>query len=502
MRLHRKVILALAALLVLGSLGFTTGYGLNLRGERFRLQTESALSSFFELPCEVGRIRGHTFSSRLFEEVSVWLPDRRDKVFQCERAIWSEAQREGREVNALELQGGVLVLGTDRWKHEDYRQVLRSGLGHDFEDLGLSRVELGNFEILFDRGKLRILCRQTSGRVSFENGADGVAQLRAYEFNGLSVPQGVQIHARFSPHNGLEVSNLLLSLPRIPISAVGLERVFGAAVSSGQFEGSVEYLNPGSAPEIRVRGELSGADLREMTGKLPLGPFEGKLTVTVSDSRVVGQAISRLRGRGELRDLVLAPFGPLLGEGDLHGRASIQFDEVEFAADRLAKLSIGGELSDLSLEQWLRPWGKGTATGALSVRINNLEIFDEMIRSADVELRAIPPPGGLGVIDRSLLLSLAEKALHFTWPSRLPQTLLPERVEYVEFGMRLLVRDNQLRILGTHGPGGNVILTIRMLGQPIGIVREQPGRIDLTPTWQLLLARLRALGDMPMSRFW
>lgn len=63
----------------------------------------------------------------------------------------------------------------------------------------------------------------------------------------------------------------------------------------------------------------------------------------------------------------------------------------------------------------------------------------------------------------------------------MPQSLLPESVEYAEFGMRLLVRDNKLRILGTHGPSGNTILTIKVGGMAFGVIKEEPETIDLTP---------------------
>ena len=88
MQPHRKIILALTLLLVGGSLSFTTAYGLRLRSDSYRHKVEAGLSSFFKLPSEIGRIRGRTFSSRAFEDVTVHLPDRRDRVFSCKTAIW------------------------------------------------------------------------------------------------------------------------------------------------------------------------------------------------------------------------------------------------------------------------------------------------------------------------------------------------------------------------------------------------------------------------------
>ena len=72
----RPILLTLAILLVGGSLAWTTGYSVHLRSESYRKEIEVDLSKFFELPSEVGRIRGRTFSSRSVHDVAIWLPGR------------------------------------------------------------------------------------------------------------------------------------------------------------------------------------------------------------------------------------------------------------------------------------------------------------------------------------------------------------------------------------------------------------------------------------------
>ena len=65
-----------------------------------------------------------------------------------------------------------------------------------------------------------------------------------------------------------------------------------------------------------------------------------------------------------------------------------------------------------------------------------------------------------------------------------------------------LVRDNLLRILGTHGDGGRAILTIKVFGQPIELVKEQPGTIDLGPYFARALEGARTYDTDHVREWW
>lgn len=478
---HRKILLSIVVLVVGGSLTWTAVYGLHLRSDAYRREVEADLTEFFELPSEVGRIRGRTFSSRAFENVIVWLPDRRDRVFQCDTAVWRELKRKDREENELDLIRGVLNLGNDSWAREDYRQVLESGLGHNFEDLHLKRVSLEGFEINFTRGGLMLCCRETSGLIDMSAPGDGIARLHAYELNGHRISQGVQIHARFLPSSGLQVSELILTLPRVPLTVIGLESFLGGSVTQGSFAGNLHYLDADGDHELWLKGDLEEVDLSELTRILPYGPLEGRFSVNVDAARVAQEVVTHFRGRGRIRGLRLEPLGALLGQAGTGGTAAFEFDTIDLALGRINRLRFSGIVNNVSLREWLRSWGRGTATGQVTILVNNLDVVDDAIKSADIEIRVLPPADGPGLIDRQLLLTAAEQMLDFTWPASLPQRILPEQVEYAEFGMRLLVRDNRLRILGTHGPDGETILTIKVGGMAFGIIKEQTGSIDLAP---------------------
>jgi hypothetical protein len=493
--------LSVCIVLVGGSLSITAGYAVHQRSDAYRVDVEKRLSEFFELPCDIGRIRGHTFSSRMFGDVVVWLPDRRDRVFSCAKAIWTELVREGREVNELTLASGQLILGSDRWAQGDYRQVLESSLGHDFEDLRLSSVMMEDFEIAFARAGFALRCREASGEIDMSNPKSGVARLHAYELNGQQIMDGVRIVARFLPKNGLEVSDLLLTVPRVPLESLGLGSAVGGVLTQGAFEGSIQYLAKGGSPEFLLRGNLEDARLEELTKRLPIGPLNGRVSVDVQQARFADGMITQVRGRGSISDLGLSFLSSILGEGAVSGSASLNLDSVDIAEEHIHRLRFTGQAQDVSLEQVLRPLGRGGATGRLAIRVNSVDIVDDAIKSADIEIRALPPEGVAGTIDRELLLGLAEEALDMKWPPALPEKILPSKVEYAEFGMRLLVRDNRLRILGTHGASGKKILTIRVFGQPFGVIEEQAGSIDLAPMWEQMKLHLRDYGRGRMQQW-
>lgn len=478
---YRKSLLVAAIVLVGGSITWTACYAYHLRSDAYRRKVQTDLTNFFELPCDVGGIRGNTFSSRTFHDVVIWLPNQRDRVFSCKEAVWREMESKGVESNELDLVSGMLAVRSDRWAKEDYRHVLESGLGHDFQDLKLVRVGMEQFEVSFERGDFHLGFRDTSGSIDLSDPSAGIARLHAYELNGLRIDQGVQIHARFKPQGGVQVSELLLTVPKIPLHAMGIGSLLGGNLDHGQFTGSLQYIEHTESPEVWLQGELADVELSEMTRSVAWGPLEGRFSVNVDAARVSGEVVTHFRGKGRIENLQLAPFTRLFGREDLAGAASISLDAVDLALGRIERLRLSGSIAGISLEDWLRSWGKGTATGQLSVRINNLDIVNDNIKSADIEIVVVPPPGRPGTIDRTLLLSAAKEALNFTWPQALPQSLLPANVEYVELGMRLLVRDNKLRILGTHGQSGDTILTVKVGGMSLGVIKEEPDSIDLEP---------------------
>jgi len=485
-----------------GGLGATSWYGWSLHSESYRRKVERNLAAFFALPCDVGRVRGHTFESRRFDDVRIWLPDRRDCVFSAATALWYEEEADGRPANRLELFEGVLVLGSDQWLRDDYRQVFESGLRHDFEELHLHEVKLADFEIAVFRGDLTIRCRDAQGTIDMTDPEDGVARLVAYELNGQRVSQGVHIDARFRPRHGVEIAEFVLTVPEISLAALGLGGALGREPTSGLFAGRVHYRRHSDFGEIRLSGDLRDLDLAEWTVRSPIGPLTGRLAVSVDQARLSHGTITRFRGRGHLAEISLRPLADRLGLEGMGGEASFNLDPIDLELGRVNRIRLDGRVAGLTLQDLLRPWGWGTATGQLVVRVNNFDMVGESIRSADVEILVTPPVDAAGTIDRDLLIAAAEQLLGFTWPEGISKRLLPEKVEYLECGCRLLIRDNRLRILGTHGAEGDAILTIRVLGRPIALIHEPSTTIDLQPYLLQLIERVRTYDPEQVKQWW
>ncbi|HWL94764.1 MAG TPA: hypothetical protein VNT79_14685, partial [Phycisphaerae bacterium] len=342
MNKSRLLILLAAVVVSLGSLVLTSAYAIHLRSEGYRREVEQDLSGFFQLPCEVGGIRGKTFSSREFQDVVIHLPDRRDQVFACQRAIWHEDLIEGRPTQRLELSNGVLHLGSDRWQHGDYHTVFESGLGHDFAAMKLGRVHLADFKVAFQRQEFVLECGGVVGEVDFQGQEEGTARLEAFELNGMPVREGVSIVARFSLRKGVDVKDVTLELPEVPLSKIGLESALSGEITQGSFAGTVRYTSPKDedAPEVWLSGKLQDSKLSELSRRLPFGPFEGTLSVRIEEARVAKGMLTDLRGRGEVHDLSFAPFAALLGVARLSGRASFDLNPVDISRGTIHKLEI------------------------------------------------------------------------------------------------------------------------------------------------------------------
>ncbi|MCA9257380.1 MAG: hypothetical protein KDA33_17155, partial [Phycisphaerales bacterium] len=344
--------------------------------------------------------------------------------------------------------------------------------------------------------RFRLTCSGASGDVDLSQPDVGVARFTAHQLNGAPVPDGVRIVAEFLPEEGLQVRDIRLSVPSIPLSALRLESFLGSDVTHGAFDGAIHYhiREEDGMPAVEVGGRIDDAELAELTQTAPYGPYQGNVSLTVDEARFADRLITHFQGRGAIRNLSFGSFAPLLQMPALDGAASFVFDDVHIALGIVHRLKLNGEVRDVSLAQLLNRWASGGATGTVTVRVNNFELIEETIRSADIEISVVPPASAKGYVERQLLLDVAEKALGFEWPSAIPKRMLPDRVEYVAIGARLIVRDNQLRVLGTHGSGGRAIVTIRdpIFGSEVAVAKERSGAIDLGPYVHEAFARMRS----------
>lgn len=493
MRTYRKLVLLAAILIVGGSIGGTSWYACRMHSVAYRQEAERDVTAFLAMPATIGDIRGRTFDSRDFVDVVVRLPNDGDVVFRCDSATWIE---ERRDQHFLSMRRGAILLGDAVWENQRYRSLLREGIGSDLKALELRGIYLDEFRIAFQKGSFELECSGASGDIDLSKPGLGTARLTAHQLNGTAVPDGVRIVTEFVPDDGIQVRDIRLTVPSIPLPALRLESFLATEVSHGSFDGSIHYRirAEDGMPEVEVGGRIDDAELAELTQTAPYGPYQGNVSLRVDEARFAERLITHFKGGGVIRSLSFASFAPLLQMPALDGNASFVFDEVHIALGLVHRIKLNGDVADVSLEQMLNRWAKGGATGTVGVRVNNFELMGETIRSADIEVIVAPPVDGDAYVERKLLLDVAEKALGFEWPSAIPRQLLPDRVEYVAIGARLIVRDNQMRVLGTHGAGDRSIVTIRdpVFGREVAVVKQRDGSIDLGPHVRQAFERMRS----------
>lgn len=468
MLLHRRILFVLTVVLVPGSLGASSGYALYVRSDAYRNGIASSLGEFLSLPAEIAGVEPRSRVSRGFRGISLYLPGRETQIFAATRTVWQEVEREDRTVNELDVYDGWLQLGSSRMGEGNYRDVLRSGLAHDFAALNLGTVRFHDMDLRWRQPELRLEARRSEGVVTFEPDGSGNAQLEARTLNGVTVSEPILIRAAFVTGVDLVFHNIALHVPRMPISALALEDMTGAAVTHGWFDGSVSFRPSESEQVYTLRGTVDDARLEDFTRTLATGAIRGRADLDLTEARVARGRVLALAFSGKLSEIQLADLGKSLGAADLAGRAELTIGQCRFAAGALDFLNARAEVVDVPAEVITRLIGRGRITGAVRLRINSLLIEDEVLRHADIDVDVQPPAGAAGIIEREVVLAIAREAFDVDL-GRVGE-YLPASVEYARMGCKLIADGNELRIRGSHGADGQTVLTLRVFNRDVAVL--------------------------------
>ena len=474
---RRKILLAIVIVLVLGSLGSTIGYALHLHSRSLRERITAELCAQLGLDLDIRSITPLSFSSRRFDDIAVRLPDRADEIANVGRAVWRSDVSDSGESFALDIADGWLLTGAGHWTPQDYQMLLKSGFGHDFAALHLTEVNVQRIDLRWRHANFVMTAPAANGAIYFDERGKGRAVLTVYQLNDTPVTEPIHVSAWFTPGEGMTFQKAELRMGAIPLRALGLDRLLGCPVSAGTFAGHIGYRDATAPPwKMEVGGSLSGARLEELTNRVIGGPFSGTVDVNIDRAVFAPGAdghtkLRSLRFGGKLHDLRVAQFAALFREPALNGRIDLAIHQAEFDNPDLKYARLSGKATEVSLEALTRLLGYGVVTGQLEVRLNALAVVDNVIQFADVELIALPPEDGPAYIDKTALVTLGERAFGVNL-----EPVLPERVEYVRMGAKLLLDREGLRIRGTHGPKNRTILTIKLFDREVGILRK-PDRV-------------------------
>jgi hypothetical protein len=497
MLLHRKVLLAVVLLGVAGSLSATAGYGLYLRSDSYRHKQEARLSNLLKFPVSLGRIRPLTTASRAFHDIEVTLPARGDRVFRCGTAIWYDETRDGKPRFALDLIDGWLLVGTHKWAEADYQAILKSGLGQNFARLNLRRIHLDGIDLEWQHPDLTLTTRGAVGEMLFDDDGTGRAALRANNLNDRPVAEPISIVAYFTPGAGLRFHEVALDLPAIPFSNLGLDRLLRGQVDHGVFRGRLGYRETIDGPCIELAGSVEEARLEELTEPIIGGPFHGLVNVTVDRALFCNRRLESLRFRGQIDDLSLTELVPVLRNSPLEAKVRLRVHQASVSGTTLDYFSATGQATDLSLEAISALIGRGQLTGKLRVDLRSLLVVDDALQRAEIDLIAVPPDDAPGTIDRELVRWASEELLGFD-----VSAVVPERTEYARLGVRLVIEGEQLRVFGTHGYEGRTILTVRVLGRELPLVREFDRTFEVGPLVATIRERLEAYELDRVRQWW
>jgi hypothetical protein len=473
---RRIILLVLTVCTVLGSTVATVSYARYLHSRCLLDRVTADLSRRMGLDVRIGRLTPLSFSARRFDDIEVRLPGQDTQTGRIEHAVWRSADSGAADSRALDLCDGWLLVGSGRWASTDYERLLKSGFGHDFSALRLAEVNVANIEFRWRHPSLSMTAPGANGVIFFDETGKGRAALTVEKLNDTVVEEPIHVAAWFTPGAGMAFQKVELRVGDVPLGALGLAPLLGGAVESGTFRGQITYREGTPPPwSIEVGGSLRGAHLEELTRQLIGGPFHGIVDVEIDRAWFAPSTdgppeLRGLRFGGRVSELQLAQFAELSHEPELQGRIDLTIHQAEYDRPDVRYARLSGSATDVSLEALTRILGYGVVTGQLDVRVNALAIVDNVVQFADVDLLARPPASGSAYIEKSALATIGQRVFGLDLAP-----LLPERVEYVQMGAKLLIDREGLRVRGTHGPDGRTILTVKLLGREVGILK-QPNR--------------------------
>ena len=80
--------------------------------------------------------------------------------------------------------------------------------------------------------------------------------------------------------------------------------------------------------------------------------------------------------------------------------------------------------------------------------------------------------------------------------------MLPEKTEYAELGMRVVLQDGRVRIRGTHGPGERTLMTVKLFGRPMRLIVEPSELFDVSAYTRDLSTRLATVDPDALRAWW
>lgn len=469
LRRRRRLALAACAIAILPPLALAA-FGLWIRSATYRTGIERSVSDRLALPITIEKMSPIGIRGRSLSGVRATRPETDELILEAKNAEWLPA---GDAKYQLVLQDGFVLVGSSEWRRQDYESLAGTSLGQDFEALDLASIRLEAMDLAFSVGGASLRAESATGLLQFDRGL-GTGTVQASTIGGANLSAPAVIRAKFIPRNPVVFQQASITVPKIQLRDLAIEDLLGSPAQRGTFEGTASYTADALGPKWSITGALRGGALAEWTGMLPPGPIRAGLDVDLAGLEIVAGRLRSGTLTGRIDRLHLSDVVPSLAAGDAPALADIDLSNLRFADGRLAALDAAANCRNVSLQALTALLGEGEVTGIAELDVTSLVIDQSGIKSADIRIDALAQEGQPATISREFLKSIAQRALGLD-----VDTLLPAELPYRRIGARLIVEDNILTLRGTHGTGGDVLVTVDVFGKPFELLRAPKRTYDL-----------------------
>jgi len=462
--------------------GGMIGYRVYLRSDFYRRGIEKKLACFFGLPIEVAQVEPHRFSARRLRGVQIWLPQRRARVFHCPQAIWETADEKVPKGTVIHVYQANLAINSDQWESGDYMRVLRASLVHNFKELNISQVRFHDAVITWLHKGFELRAGRVDGLVEFDgNSANGGghAELTSYSLNGMTVNDPIRIQAELDPQNPQAlIPQVSLTVNTMPVHVLGLDQLLQSRVTQGLFAGRIQIRQSQKSEEIEIDGFISDVRTDEFTRLMPGGVVSAVVDFKISHCLIRDRQLVSMSFDGEICELVIDSLLSRFGLPEMGGQVSLNVEHGHIENGLLQRLVASGQWQDGSLPVVSRLLLNGLSLeGKFDAKVNSLTIEENELVGGNIELTAAIPDGQTGQIETAVLLGIFKQRLGLT----LPEMILPEKIEYVHMGARLIIDRQQVRLLSADGPAGPALITLQLYGQKIPLFGQVDKKFDIKP---------------------
>jgi len=393
----------------------------------------------------------------------------------------------------------VWSIGSENWRSEDYMQVLKASLAHDFNRYNIRLVRFHNARIDWPRRDFHLTAEGVNGRTTFAADGTGQAELSCTVLNGQPVTDPIRIQARLDPTAPEFLPEVTLQVPQVPLTALRLGEVVASEVTQGSFSGKMTVRQSAAADEIQLVGAVRDVRLEEFTPRLPGGAIPALVTLDIQDALIRGRQLVKLDFTGQVRQLGIEQLLSRWSLPPIGGEVHLNVYRGLVTEAGIEDLRLDGQWSGASLDKLVTAaLGRGGLHGDLNVRINSLIIEKNEIVSANVDVTARPPKGTKATADKAFVAFVMERLLGKAIPET-AMKMLPDQMEYTHLGAKLLVDPKRIRILGTQGPTGRSLLTLSILGHDMPALPLDVS-LEVAPIKEKLLPQMKAIAEQAKQR--